>query len=66
MAKINIGVKIEEDMKGKYELIAEKEGMSYADLVRIALFEYVKKYERENGKITPGELNQLKLIKERE
>jgi hypothetical protein len=65
-AKLNIGVKIENDMKTKIEYIAKFEGVSYADWIRFTLFEAIKKFEKENGKITAENLNQLKLFAEKE
>jgi len=63
-AKVNIGVKIENEMKIRIEYISKNEGTSYPDWIRFTLFEGIKKYEKENGKITPENLNQIRLLKE--
>jgi len=46
-------------MKAKLEIIGKKSSLSYADVVRMALFEYISKFEKMNGKITPEEINQI-------
>lgn len=63
-AKTNISVKVELDMKMKIEYIAKNESMSYADMVRNILYDGIRRFEKENGKITDENLNQLKLFKE--
>lgn len=63
MAKTNIGVKIENEMKAKLEIIGKNNSISYADTVRIALVEYIQRHEKNFGKISPEEINQLLLFK---
>jgi len=49
-------------MKAKMELIGRKNCLSYADVVRMALFEYIGKFEKTNGRINPEELNNILLF----
>jgi|GEM_PF-5656506 len=49
--KVNVNSKIEDSMKKKFEHMAKMEDVSYSDIIRIALFEYLQKYEVKNGKI---------------
>ena len=60
MAKVNLGVKVEPEMKYKVEYIAEKESIAFTDAVRYALLEHIRKYEKENGKITTCDLEKFK------
>ena len=60
MAKVNLGVKVEPEMKYKVEYIAEKESIAFTDAVRYALLEHIRKYEKENGKITTFDLEKFK------
>ena len=62
MAKVPVNAKIEAEMKAKLELIAKNSSLSYADVVRIALFELIQKYEKTNGKISTEEINQILLF----
>jgi len=59
IAKVPVNTKIEAEMKAKLEIIGKKSSLSYADVVRMALFEYISKFEKMNGKITPEEINQI-------
>ena len=65
LAKVNVGVKIEQEMRDKFELIADQQSLSYADLIRVALHDYLRRYEKENGRIDPAEINQMKLINDK-
>lgn len=49
-------------MKAKLEIIGKRNSLSYADVVRLALFEYIGKFEKSNGKIHPEEINQVLLF----
>lgn len=51
MAKVNSGFKMEDTIRYKLDIIAEQEGLSYADLCRIILYNYIKDYEKERGVI---------------
>lgn len=62
MAKVPVNAKIESQMKAKLALIGTKSSLSYADVVRMALYEYIGKFEKTNGKIAPGEINQVLLF----
>ena len=62
MAKVPVNAKIEMQMKAKLEIIGRKNSLSYADVVRMALFEYIGKFEKTNGKIAPEEVNQTLLF----
>ena len=62
MAKVPVNTKVEAGMKAKMELIGRKSSLSYADVVRMALFEYIGKFEKSNGKIHPEEINQIVMF----
>lgn len=62
VAKVPVNAKIETEMKAKLEIIAKNSSLSYADVVRMALFEYIQKYEKANGKISAEEINQILLF----
>ena len=62
MAKVPVNAKIESQMKAKLEIIGRKNSLSYADTVRMALCEYIGKFEKTNGKIAPEEINQTLLF----
>ena len=62
VAKVPINAKIETEMKAKMEIIAKNSSLSYADIVRMALFEHIQKYEKANGKISTEEINQILLF----
>jgi hypothetical protein len=62
MAKVPVNAKIESQMKAKLEIIGTKNSLSYADVVRMALCEYIGKFEKTNGKIAPWEVNQILLF----
>lgn len=49
MAKVPVNAKIETQMKAKLEIIGRKNSLSYADVVRMALCEYIGKFEKANG-----------------
>jgi len=49
-------------MKAKLEIIGRKNCLSYADVVRMALCEYIGKFEKTNGKIAHEEVNQILLF----
>lgn len=51
MTKVLHAVKIEVEMKNKLEEISQRSVLSLADVTRIALSEYIQKYEKEYGKI---------------
>lgn len=59
MAKVNINVKIESEMKAKMEIIADKESVSYADAVKFALLCYIKEFEKNNGFISEADISQI-------
>lgn len=62
MAKVPVNAKIEAQMKAKLEIIGRRNCLSYADVVRMALCEYIGKFEKTNGKIAPEEVNQILLF----
>jgi len=62
MAKVPVNTKVESEMKTKLEIIARKSSLSYADVVRIALFEYISRFEKATGKIAAEEINQVALF----
>ena len=62
MAKVPVNAKIETQMKAKLEIIGRKNCLSYADVVRMALCEYIAKFEKTNGRIAPEEVNQTLLF----
>jgi len=62
MGKINAGLKIEEIIKKKLEYIAQDEGISYADLSRMIIFNYIQEYEKKKGKIDSSTLYQMNLL----
>jgi|WetSurMetagenome_2_1015567.scaffolds.fasta_scaffold1715508_2 hypothetical protein len=51
MPKVLHAVKIEVEMRCKLEEISHRTVLSLADVTRIALSEYIQKYEKEYGKI---------------
>jgi hypothetical protein len=65
MAKVPVNTKVEAEMKAKLELIGRKSSLSYADVVRLALFEYICKFEKGNGKIHSDEVNQVLLFEDK-
>ena len=62
MAKAPVNAEIETQMKAKLEIIGRKNSLSYADVVRMALCEYIGKFEKANGKFNPEEINQILLF----
>ena len=51
MSKVLDAVKIELEMRNKLEELSKRTVLSLADVTRIALSEYIQKYEKEHGKI---------------
>jgi len=64
IAKVPVNTTIEPDMKAKFEIVAKKNSMSYADALRVAIVEYVDKHEKNNGKLQPEKVNQRILLDE--
>jgi len=64
MAKVSVNTTIEADMKAEFEIIANRNYLSCADAMRVAIMEYIQKHEKNNGKIPPEEINQMLLIDE--
>lgn len=63
MAKTLISVKVEPEMRAKIDIIAQYNSISYADAVRMALVDYIQKHERQHGRISAEEINQILLFK---
>ena len=51
MSKVLHAVKIELEMRNKLEELSKRTVLSLADVTRIALSEYIQKYEKEHGEI---------------
>jgi hypothetical protein len=51
MSKVLHAVKIEVEMQNKLKEISQRAVLSLADVTRIALSEYIQKYEKEYGEI---------------
>jgi predicted transcriptional regulator len=66
MAKVLMAVKVEADMKAKVELIAQKSSLSSPDIIKMALLEFIQKFEKANGRIKPEEINQILLFNKKD
>ncbi len=67
MPKITMSIRTEPELKAKLEYIIQGSGMSLADCIKRALFQFIEKWERENGKI-PSDYTEQRaaaLMKER-
>ncbi len=51
MPKITMSIRTEPELKAKLEYIIRGSGMSLADCIKRALFQFIESWERENGKI---------------
>ena len=64
MAKINLDVKVDENMKIKLKYMGEQLSVGYADTVRAALSKSIQEFEKSNGKINVEEIKkQIQLSK---
>lgn len=55
--KARFNYRIEEDLLTKIKLIAYEKGVPLNNLLHLFVSEYIKKYEEENGIITPEQIN---------
>jgi hypothetical protein len=51
-------------MKAKFEIIANRNSLSYDDAMEVAIMEYIQKHEQNDGKIQPEKINQMILLDE--
>jgi predicted transcriptional regulator len=51
MPKITMSIRTEPELKAKLEYMIKGSEFSLADAIKTALFQYIEKYEKENGKI---------------
>lgn len=51
MPKITMSIRTEPELKAKLEYIIHGSGMSLADAIKAALFQFCEKYEQERGEI---------------
>ena len=52
-----MSIRTEPELKAKLEFMIKGSGLSLADAIKIALFQYVEKYEKENGKFPQDEID---------
>lgn len=67
MPKITMSIRTEPELKAKLEFMIKGSGLSLADAIKTALFQYVETYEKENGKIPPDivEKRAIEILKGR-
>ncbi len=67
MPKITMSIRTEPELRAKLEYIIQGSGMSLADSIKQALFQFIEKWERENGKIPADYIEQraAEIINER-
>jgi hypothetical protein len=64
IAKVSINTTIESDIKAKFEIVAKRNFLSYADAMQVAIMEYIQKHEKHNGEIQPEKVKQMILVDE--
>lgn len=62
MAKEQISVKVEANMKAKIQIIANRESRGAADVLRSAMLAYIENHEDKYGRISADEINQTVLF----
>lgn len=63
MEKVPVKTTLEPDIKAKFEIIAERNDLSSADAMQIAMIDYIQKYET-SSKIKPEEVKKMILSDE--